>query len=126
MAFEAYRLALEDAAIEPDAIDASVVAAVPEYHKQRSVAGVVQEYLNLNPRPTWLTEVACVSDSEASPLCVYDFCAKGEGGRLLGWLGDSIAEPDIQIGMPVQVVPHIFEEIEPIKLSYTVESPTAV
>ncbi len=65
LAFEAYRLALEDAAIEPDAIDASVVAAVPEYHKQRSVAGVVQEYLNLNPRPTWLTEVACASGSAA-------------------------------------------------------------
>lgn len=46
-----------------------------------------------------------------------------EGGRLLGWLGESIAETDIQIGMPVQVVPRIFEEIEPIKLYYTVESP---
>ena len=46
-------------------IDASVIGAVPEYHKQRSVGGVVQEYLNLNPRPTWLTEVACASGSAA-------------------------------------------------------------
>ena len=65
LAFEAFRLALRDAGIDRDAIDASVVAAVPEYHKQRSVAGVVQEYLNLNPRPTWLTEVACASGSAA-------------------------------------------------------------
>jgi acetyl-CoA C-acetyltransferase len=38
---------------------------VPEYHKQRSLAGVVQEYLGLVPKPTWLTEVACASGSAA-------------------------------------------------------------
>ncbi len=65
LAFEAFRLAMHDAGIDRDALDASVVAAVPEYHKQRSVAGVVQEYLNLNPKPTWLTEVACASGSAA-------------------------------------------------------------
>jgi acetyl-CoA C-acetyltransferase len=65
LAFEAFRLALEDAGIEREEIGASVIAAVPEYHKQRSVAGVVQEYLGLNPKPTWLTEVACASGSAA-------------------------------------------------------------
>ena len=65
LAFEAFRTALADAGINRDAIDASVIAAVPEYHKQRSVAGVVQEYLGLNPKPTWLTEVACASGSAA-------------------------------------------------------------
>ncbi len=65
LAFEAFRMALADAGIDRDAIDASVIAAVPEYHKQRSVAGVVQEYLGLNPKPTWLTEVACASGSAA-------------------------------------------------------------
>ena len=65
IAFEAYRDALADAAIEPDAIDASIIGSVPEYHKQRSLAGVIQEYLNLNPKPTWLTEVACASGSAA-------------------------------------------------------------
>ncbi|MBI2899772.1 MAG: thiolase domain-containing protein [Planctomycetes bacterium] len=65
LAFEAFRLAVKDAGIAREEIDASVVAAVPEYHKQRSVAGVVQEYLNLNPAPTWLTEVACASGSAA-------------------------------------------------------------
>jgi acetyl-CoA C-acetyltransferase len=65
LAFEAFRLAMEDAGIERKDLDASVIAAVPEYHKQRSVAGVVQEYLNLTPKPTWLTEVACASGSAA-------------------------------------------------------------
>jgi len=65
LAFEAFRAAIRDAGIERDRIDASVIAAVPEYHKQRSVAGVVQEYLDLNPKPAWLTEVACASGSAA-------------------------------------------------------------
>ncbi len=65
LAFEAFRDALADAGIGRDELDASVIAAVPEYHKQRSVAGVVQEYLGLNPHPTWLTEAACASGSAA-------------------------------------------------------------
>jgi acetyl-CoA C-acetyltransferase len=65
LAFEAFRSALADARIDREAIDASVIGAVPEYHKQRSVAGVVQEYLGLDPKPTWLTEVACASGSAA-------------------------------------------------------------
>ncbi|MBN2361180.1 MAG: thiolase domain-containing protein [Deltaproteobacteria bacterium] len=65
LAFEAFRAALQDAGIERKELDASIIAAVPEYHKQRSVAGVVQEYLNLNPLPTWLTEAACAAGSAA-------------------------------------------------------------
>jgi len=65
LAFEAFRLAVEDAGIEPKDIDASVIGSVPEYHKQRSLAGVIQEYLGLVPKPTWLTEVACASGSAA-------------------------------------------------------------
>jgi acetyl-CoA C-acetyltransferase len=66
LAFEAFRIAMNDAGIGREELDASVIAAVPEYHKQRSVAGVVQEYLNLTPKPTWLTEVACASGSAAT------------------------------------------------------------
>jgi acetyl-CoA C-acetyltransferase len=65
LAFEAFKLAMEDAGIERDDIDASVIGSVPEYHKQRSLAGVIQEYLGLFPKPTWLTEVACASGSAA-------------------------------------------------------------
>jgi acetyl-CoA C-acetyltransferase len=65
LAFEAFRAAIEDAGIEKDDLDASVIGSVPEYHKQRSLPGVVQEYLGLVPKPTWLTEVACASGSAA-------------------------------------------------------------
>lgn len=65
LAFEAFRAAMEDAGIEKKDLDASVIGSVPEYHKQRSLPGVVQEYLGLVPRPTWLTEVACASGSAA-------------------------------------------------------------
>ncbi len=65
LAFEAFAAALEDAGIERKELDASVIGSVPEYHKQRSLAGVVQEYLGLVPKPTWLTEVACASGSAA-------------------------------------------------------------
>jgi acetyl-CoA C-acetyltransferase len=65
LAFEAFRAAMQDAGIDRNAVDASVIGSVPEYHKQRSLAGVVQEYLGLVPKPTWLTEVACASGSAA-------------------------------------------------------------
>lgn len=65
LAFEAYRDAVKDAKIDPKDIEGTVIGSVPEYHKQRSLAGVIQEYLSLNPKPTWLTEVACASGSAA-------------------------------------------------------------
>jgi acetyl-CoA C-acetyltransferase len=65
LAFEAFSEALKDAGIERKELDASVIGSVPEYHKQRSLPGVVQEYLGLNPKPVWLTEVACASGSAA-------------------------------------------------------------
>jgi uncharacterized OB-fold protein len=46
-----------------------------------------------------------------------------ETGRLLAWFGETIAEEEIRIGMPVQVVPRIFEESEQIKVHYTLERP---
>ncbi len=46
-----------------------------------------------------------------------------EGGRALAWFGESIKEEDIQIGMELQVVPQIFEELEDIKVYYSLEKP---
>jgi uncharacterized OB-fold protein len=46
-----------------------------------------------------------------------------EGGRALAWIGDSIKEEDIQVGMELQVVPQIFEELEEIKVYYSLEKP---
>jgi acetyl-CoA C-acetyltransferase len=65
LAFEAFREALTDAGLERKDLDATIIGAVPEYHKQRSLSGVIQEYLQLNPIPTWLTEAACASGSAA-------------------------------------------------------------
>ena len=42
-----------------------------------------------------------------------------EGGRLLAWIGDTI--DSVEIGMVVQVVPRIFEELEEIRVYCTVE-----
>jgi uncharacterized protein len=46
-----------------------------------------------------------------------------EGGRLLAWIGDSIPEEKIEMGMDLQVVPRIFEELEDIRVYYSLEKP---
>ena len=46
-----------------------------------------------------------------------------DGGKALAWFGRSIPEGEIRIGMPLQVVPQIFEEIEEIKVYYSLERP---
>ena len=47
-----------------------------------------------------------------------------EMGRILAWIGDTIKEKEIKIGMKLQVVPHIFEELEEIKVYYSLEKPS--
>jgi uncharacterized OB-fold protein len=46
-----------------------------------------------------------------------------ETGRILAWIGDTIKEEEIKIGMKLQVVPYIFEELEEIKVYYSLEKP---
>jgi len=46
-----------------------------------------------------------------------------EGGRALAWFGESIKEAEIKIGMELQMVPQIFEELEEIKVYYSLEKP---
>jgi acetyl-CoA C-acetyltransferase len=65
LAFEPFRAALEDSGLTINDIDATVIGSVPEYHKQRSLPGVVTEYIGMNPKPTFLTEAACASSSAA-------------------------------------------------------------
>jgi uncharacterized OB-fold protein len=45
-----------------------------------------------------------------------------EGGRLISWIKD-ISDDKIRIGMAVKIIPRIFDEIEEIKLYYTIEKP---
>lgn len=63
LAFEAYSAALDDAELNPSRIDGSVVCSATHYDKQRSPAGVVAEYLGLNPQPTFNVEAACASSA---------------------------------------------------------------
>ena len=44
-----------------------------------------------------------------------------EGGRALGWFGESIPEDEIKIGMDLQVVPYIHEDSPDIRVYYTME-----
>ena len=46
-----------------------------------------------------------------------------EGGRILAWIGETIPRETIAIGMELQVVPRIFEELEEIKVYYSLETP---
>ncbi len=65
LGYEAFQAALDDAGITRADVNAVVVGSVPEYHKQRSLPGVVAEYIGMNPKPVWLTEAACASSSAA-------------------------------------------------------------
>jgi acetyl-CoA C-acetyltransferase len=63
LAFEAYREAMKDAGLRSDQVDASVVCSAPEYDKQRTPAGLMAEYMGLNPQPTFYVESVCSSGS---------------------------------------------------------------
>ena len=63
LAFEGYREAMEDANLAPKDVDASIICSAPEYDKQRTPAGVLAEYLGLNPKPTFYIESVCSSSS---------------------------------------------------------------
>jgi acetyl-CoA C-acetyltransferase len=65
LAYEAFQASLDDGGIGREDVDSVVVGSVPEYHKQRSLPGVVAEYIGMNPKPVWLTEAACASSSAA-------------------------------------------------------------
>lgn len=47
-----------------------------------------------------------------------------EGGRLLGWLGETLDA--VEVGTEVQVVPRLFEELDEIRVYYSVERPGTV
>jgi acetyl-CoA C-acetyltransferase len=68
LAFESFREAVKDAGITAKDIDASVVCSAPEYDKQRSPAGVLAEYMGLNPQPTFYVETLCSSGSTGLKL----------------------------------------------------------
>jgi acetyl-CoA C-acetyltransferase len=63
LAFEAFKDAMEDAQITPGEVGASIICSAPEYDKQRTPAGLMAEYLGLNPQPAFYVESVCSSSS---------------------------------------------------------------
>jgi len=76
LVFEGFSEAMKDAGIGRSDIDATVVCSAPEYDKQRSPAGVIAEYLGLNPQPTFYAETLCSSSSTGLKLA-YSLVASG-------------------------------------------------
>lgn len=48
-----------------------------------------------------------------------------EGGRALAWIGDSVRADALRIGMELRLTPRLHEEIEEIRVDYTLELPAA-
>ncbi len=76
LVFEGFSEAVKDAKIETKDIDAVIICSAPEYDKQRSPAGVIVEYLGLNPVPTFYCETLCSSSSTGLKLA-YSLVASG-------------------------------------------------
>lgn len=76
LAFDGFREAMTDAGVMPGDIQASVICSAPEYDKQRSPAGVLAEYLGLNPQPTFYVETLC-SSSSTGLRTAYSLVASG-------------------------------------------------
>jgi uncharacterized OB-fold protein len=76
--------------------------------------GTVYTYSTIAAAPTGFEDLAPYT------VAVVDL---EEGGRLLAWVGDTIPLEELEIGQDVQVVPRLFEELEEIRVFYSVEKP---
>jgi uncharacterized OB-fold protein len=75
--------------------------------------GILHSYTTIHAAPKGFEDIAPYT------LGIVDL---KEGGRLIAWIKD-ISDKELKINMPVKVIPRIFEEIEEIKLYYTIEKP---
>ena len=83
-------------------------------YTEMSGEGTVMTYTRIDAAPAGFEDVTPFT-------CGVDDLK--ETGRLLAWFGETIPEQEIAVGMKVQVVPRIFEELEEIKVYYTLEKP---
>jgi uncharacterized OB-fold protein len=90
------------------------LVASPASSISSSGEGVIYTLTTITAAPTGFDDLAPYT------VAVVDLA---EGGRLLGWIGETIPRGEARIGMPVQVVPRIFEEQPDIKVYYTIEQP---
>ena len=63
LCFDAFKEAMEGLDITTSDIDASIICSAPEYDKQRSPSGLISEYLELTPKPSFYVETVCSSSS---------------------------------------------------------------
>jgi len=77
--------------------------------------GTLHTWTRIDAAPTGFDELAPYT------IGVVDL---DEGGRLLAWFGETVSDDAIQIGMELQVVPQIFDELEEIKVYYSLEEPS--
>jgi uncharacterized OB-fold protein len=82
--------------------------------KEYNGKGKVYTYTTISAAPTGFGDIVPYT------IAVVEL---DEGGRLMAWTGETISSNEIKIGMPVQVVPRLFEESPEIKVHYSVEKP---
>lgn len=70
---------------------------------------------------TFTTVAAAPTGFEGAAPYTIGVVALEDGGRALAWIGDTLAGRDLDIGMPLQLVPRIEDDREPIAVSYTLE-----
>ncbi len=46
-----------------------------------------------------------------------------DGGRALAWFGDSVPDDTLRVGMELRLVPRLHEEVEEIRVDYTLAAP---
>lgn len=63
LCFDAFKEAMDGLDITNRDIDASIICSAPEYDKQRTPSGLISEYLELTPSPTFYVETVCSSSS---------------------------------------------------------------
>jgi acetyl-CoA C-acetyltransferase len=63
LCFDAYKEAMEGLDLTNKDIDGSIICSAPEYDKQRSPAGLISEYLEFTPSPTFYLETVCSSST---------------------------------------------------------------
>jgi uncharacterized OB-fold protein len=72
---------------------------------------------------TWSRVTAAPAGFEALAPYTVAVVDLDEGGRALAWIGNSVPESTLAIGIPLQLVPRLHEELEDIHVDYTLEAP---
>ena len=90
LAFEAFRDALQGSGIKSEQVDASIICSAPEDDKQRTPAGLVAEYLGLNPQPTFYVESVCSSSSSGLRTAVRSHSFRATRRRHGPWVSKNV------------------------------------